>query len=146
MKVQEIMTRSPVCIQPDETMWAVKRIFDKYQFHHILVVEQSALVGVLSDRDYLKTVSPHVKSGALTSRDLASMSKKAHQIMSRDVISIQATDSVMQAVMLFNQHRISCLPVLNGHKLTGILSWRDIMRYLQDRVMTLQKRAGSTKE
>ena len=36
LKVQEIMSKRPVSVSSGETMWAVKRIFDKHLFHHIL--------------------------------------------------------------------------------------------------------------
>lgn len=139
MKVKDIMSPRPVCVSSSETMWAVKRIFEKYTFHHVLVLDDGVLVGILSDRDYLKTASPHVKSGAVSSRDLETMNKKVHQIMSRKVIAIDANESVMQAVMLFNQNKISCLPVLDKDNVVGILSWRDVMRFLEERVLIRQK-------
>lgn len=139
MKVKDIMTTRPISVSPEENMWAVKRVFDKHLFHHILVVEQGRLVGVLSDRDYLKTVSPNVRNGALTLADLNNMNRKVHQIMSHDIVSVKPDDQVMMAVMQFNENKISCLPVLEGDKAVGILSWRDIMRFLQDRVLSKQR-------
>ena len=138
MKVRDIMSAQPVCVSPEETMWAVKRIFDKNNFHHVLVLENAILSGIISDRDYLKTVSPHVKSGAITSRDLETMNKKVHQIMTRQVITIGSNEPVMRAVMLFNQNKISCLPVLDDDRVVGILSWRDVMRFLEERVLSKQ--------
>lgn len=139
MKVKDIMSPNPVCVSSNETMWAVKRVFEKHTFHHLLVVDEGVLTGVLSDRDYLKTVSPHVKSGAISSRDLETMNKKVHQIMSHKVIAIGANEPVMKAVMLFNQNKISCLPVLENDKAVGIVSWRDVMRFLEQRVLVRQQ-------
>ena len=139
MKVKDIMSPNPVCVSSNETMWAVKRVFEKHTFHHLLVVDDAVLTGVLSDRDYLKTVSPHVKSGAISSRDLETMNKKVHQIMSHKVIAIGANEPVMKAVMLFNQNKISCLPVLENEKVVGIVSWRDVMRFLEQRVLARQQ-------
>lgn len=140
MKVKDIMTTQPVSVSPEENMWAVKRVFDKHLFHHVLVVEQGRLTGVLSDRDYLKTVSPNVKNGALTSSDLGNMNRKVHQIMTHNIISVKPDDQVMTAVMMFNENKISCLPVVDGDIAVGILSWRDIMRFLQDRVLAKKSR------
>ena len=120
-------------------MWAVKRIFDKHQFHHILVVDQGILSGVLSDRDYLKTVSPNVKNGAMTSNDLEKMNRKVHQVMCRKLVTVAPDDPVMKTVMLFNEHKISCLPVTDSQKVVGIVTWRDVMRFLNDRVLSKQK-------
>ncbi len=139
MKVKDIMSPNPVRVSSNETMWAVKRVFEKHTFHHLLVVDDGVLTGVLSDRDYLKTVSPHVKSGAISSRDLETMNKKVHQIMSHKIIAIGANEPVMKAVMLFNQNKISCLPVLENEKVVGIVSWRDVMRFLEQRVLARQQ-------
>ncbi|MCC2605875.1 CBS domain-containing protein [Planctobacterium marinum] len=139
MKVKDIMSAHPVCVSSNETMWAVKRVFEKHTFHHLLVVDEGVLTGVLSDRDYLKTVSPHVKSGAISSRDLETMNKKVHQIMSHKIVSIGANEPVMKAVMLFNQNKISCLPVIEDDKVVGIVSWRDVMRFLEQRVLARQQ-------
>jgi acetoin utilization protein AcuB len=135
MKAKDIMSSPPVTVSPEEKLWAVKRIFEKHHFHHVLVVEQGKLTGVMSDRDYLKSVSPNVKNGALTSTDLNNMNRKVHQIMSHKLVTIKPDDQVMTAVMLFNEHKISCLPVVDGEKAVGIVSWRDVMRFLQDRVL-----------
>ena len=120
-------------------MWAVKRIFDKHQFHHILVVDQGQLNGVLSDRDYLKTVSPNVKNGAMTSNDLEKMNKKVHQVMSRKLVSVSPDDPVMKTVIAFNENKISCLPVVDDTKVVGIVTWRDVMRFLYTRVTAKHK-------
>ncbi|MCT6698154.1 CBS domain-containing protein [Rheinheimera sp. 4Y26] len=51
--------------------------------------------------------------------------------MHRKPVSLTAQHSVMDAVALFNQQGVSCIPVVNARCAPiGILSWRDIMRAL----------------
>lgn len=131
LTVAKLMSTNPVCVSPDDTLAVVKSIFDKVKFHHILVVEQGALVGVISDRDLFKGLSPHIGTAAETSRDLATLNKKVHRLMHRKPLSLTAQHSVMDAVALFNQQGVSCIPVVNARSAPiGILSWRDIMRTL----------------
>lgn len=53
---------------------------------------------------------------------------RAHQIMTKNVISISEDTSIVDAARLMLQHQISGLPVVKDGKLTGILSESDFIR------------------
>lgn len=130
MSIPSVMTHRVVTVHMDDSLEVVGEIFAASGFHHLLVVEDNKLVGVVSDRDYLKAISPFVNTISERLRDRATLERKVHQIMTRDVISIAAKDTMVKAIELFNQHNISCLPVIDEHeKPIGIVSWRDIFRY-----------------
>ena len=130
MSIPSVMTRRIVTVQMDDSLAVVKEIFEASGFHHLLVVEDEKLVGVLSDRDYLKAISPFINSIRERIRDRATLERKVHQIMTREVITLKVTDTMVKAIGLFNQHKISCLPVINERgEPVGIVSWRDIFRY-----------------
>lgn len=131
MKVSSLMSRGVVSVQLDEPLSTIKRIFEDEPFHHILVVEKGILVGIISDRDLLKALSPNIDTVAVTTKELAVLNKRAHQIMSRDLIVLKHNSTVKEAIMLFHTHGISCLPVVNSDfKAVGILTWRDIIKAL----------------
>src|SRR5690606_33467619 len=46
------------------------------------------------------------------------------------VITVRASDTIEQAALLMEEHRISGLPVLDGQRLVGILTITDLMRAL----------------
>ena len=131
MKLEEIMTAQVATIGMDDTLAATKKIFEKVLFHHLLVLsEEHEVVGVISDRDLLKQLSPYLNTASEQERDLHTLNKKAHQIMSRKLISASPTTTVKDAAMLLMQHSISCLPVLaEGKSLLGIVTWRDILMF-----------------
>ncbi|WP_102796288.1 CBS domain-containing protein [Bowmanella denitrificans] len=132
MKVSKIMSAPVVTVKMDDNLYRVHEIFQKHKFHHVLVVDGKTLLGVISDRDLLKAVSARIGSNSADARDMASFQKKVYQIMSRNLITINLNDSVLQAVRLFNRHAISCLPVVDDNKhWVGILSWRDIFRQIE---------------
>jgi acetoin utilization protein AcuB len=134
MIVQSIMTRKVVTVEMDDTLQTVKEIFDRLRFHHLLVVEQGRLFGVLSDRDLLKALSPNLGTSTESLKDRATLNKRVHQIMSRDPISLIPQASVLEAVKTFNAHRISCIPIVDADgKPVGVLSWRDILRTMLER-------------
>ncbi len=130
MSIASVMTRRVVSVQMDDSLDVVREIFAASGFHHLLVTENDQLVGVISDRDYLKAISPFIDTISERQRDRATLERKAHQIMTREVITISVNDTMVKAIELFNAHRISCLPVLDKQQTpVGIISWRDIFRY-----------------
>jgi len=130
MDVGSIMTRRVVSVEMDDRLDVVKKIFDTLKFHHLLVVDSGGkLKGVVSDRDLLKALSPYVGSAAENARDIATLNRRVHQIMSRNLITLPPRASISDAVKLFLEQRISCIPIVDqALKPVGILSWRDVLK------------------
>ncbi|UTF58606.1 CBS domain-containing protein [Gilvimarinus sp. DA14] len=134
MKAKNLMSSKLVTVEMGDSLALIKEIFDHVSFHHLLVVEGTKLLGVISDRDFFKAISPNLGTPAATSKDLATLQKKAHQIMSRNPVTVYETASILEVVELFNTHSISCVPVVSEHgKPVGIISWRDLMREIGNR-------------
>src|SRR5580698_4655361 len=132
MDIGTVMTARVVTVEMDDRLDVVKKIFDTLNFHHLLVIDDSrTLKGIVSDRDLLKALSPYVGSAAENARDSATLNKRVHQIMSRNLITLQPRASISEAVQLFLDHRISCIPITDvALKPVGILSWRDVLKTL----------------
>lgn len=129
MSVQQIMSRRVVTVELDDSLALVKSVFDSAGFHHLLVIEDGQLFGVVSDRDLLRALSPYIGSTVETPRDLATLNKRVHQIMTRKPITLRPEASVGDAIELFLAHPISCIPVVDeGLRPVGIVSWRDVLR------------------
>jgi acetoin utilization protein AcuB len=126
------MTSRVVTIHMDDPVGIAKEIFDAMKFHHLLVVDSDGkLAGVMSDRDLLKALSPYVGTAAENARDLATLNKRAHQIMSRNPITLPPDADIRDAIKLILSARISCVPVVDAaFKPVGILTWRDLLRSL----------------
>ena len=132
MIVNEIMTRTVVTVELDDALDVVKDIFDAGRFHHLLVLDDNVLVGVLSDRDLLRAVSPNLDTSRCTYWDLATLRKPVHSIMTRKPVTISPNAQVSDAVRIINQNTFSCLPVVDDSgKVLGILTWRDILKNLE---------------
>ncbi|WP_301003907.1 CBS domain-containing protein [Arsukibacterium sp.] len=63
VSLSQLMSKQPVSVSPDDTLAVVKEIFDHVKFHHVLVVENNSLLGVISDRDLFKALSPNIGTG-----------------------------------------------------------------------------------
>jgi len=134
MKVASIMTTGFVSVSLDDTLFTIKTIFENANFHHLLVVDDNQLSGVISDRDLLKALSPNIDTAAERTRDLATLNKKSHQIVNRKLTTLSPDASVFDAINIFNTTKMSCIPIVDVHKKpVGILTWRDIMKTLGKR-------------
>ncbi|MCV2368878.1 CBS domain-containing protein [Paucibacter oligotrophus] len=132
MQIQHIMSTRVVTVELDDRLEVIKKIFDASKFHHVLVVEESRLFGVVSDRDLFKALSPYIDSTTETARDVATLNKRVHQVMSRKPITLRPEAPISEAIELFLDHQISCLPVVDkDFKPVGILSWRDILKWIK---------------
>lgn len=129
MKVADVMTKRLVTVGFDDTLETVREIFEEATFHHLLVVEDGELQGVVSDRDLLRALSPFIDSVVETQRDLGTLNKRVHQIMSRKPVTLPPDADVTEATRLFLAQPISCIPVVDGDsRPVGIVSWRDVLR------------------
>lgn len=131
MNLEEIMNKTVVAVEMDHSLEKVQKIFENLRFHHLLVVESDELVGVISDRDLLKALSPNIGTAAETTRDTATLKKKVHQIMTRKLVTLGPKAGIYDAIEIFINQNISCIPVVDGeNRPLGILSWRDILRWI----------------
>jgi len=131
MKLEQIMTTDVVTVGMDEKLKKVQEIFERNKFHHILIVDDNELVGVVSDRDLLKQLSPFLATKAERSRDASTQDKRMHQIMTRHPITATRETTIKEAAQMFVEKNISCLPVLSSEKeIIGLVTWKDILKKL----------------
>jgi acetoin utilization protein AcuB len=129
MIVDDIMSKTLLTVNVDDNLWTVKQLFKESGFHHLIVVQDDKLIGIVSDRDYLKAISPRIDTPTESAKDTETLNKTVQQIMTSNVITLKPNTDVYDAIDVFNNHKISCLPVVNQDKQPiGIISWRDILR------------------
>ena len=131
MRLEEIMTTDVVTISMDDKLTKVQKIFEAHKFHHLLVVEDNDLIGIVSDRDLLKQLSPFIATQSERFQDLGTLNKHVHQIMTRKPITALKENTVQEAAELFVEENISCLPILSiEDEIIGLVTWKDILKKL----------------
>jgi acetoin utilization protein AcuB len=128
MRIVDIMKRRVATIEMDDTLETVHEIFAAAPFHHLLVIEEGRLVGILSDKDLYKALSPYLGSSSENQRDRDTLQRRVHQVMTREPVTVSPELSVSQACELLLAHGISCLPVLENGQIIGIVTWRDLLQ------------------
>lgn len=130
MTVGEIMTKNVVTVDMDDTLRTISQIFHAHRFHHLLVTKEKKLVGIISDRDFIKAMSPFLHSLSEREQDRATLNTKAHRIMTRNPLTATQETSIEQASKLLVKNNISCLPVIDaGGEIEGIVTWKDILNW-----------------
>jgi len=105
-------------ITPSDTVFeALQRLAD-YEVGALVVMDQGRLVGVVSERDYTRKVALQGKNSRETS---------VADIMSRNVVSVTPETGTRACMALMSQKKIRHLPVLDGPKVLGMISIRDLM-------------------
>ncbi len=120
MNVASIMTRNVLTVKMDYFIQIIRDIFNNFEFHHILVLENQKLIGVISDRDLID----------MEECDTITLNSKAHEVMSRKPITVDVETSIEKASDLLLENNISCLPVISPQgSVKGIVTWKDILKF-----------------
>jgi CBS domain-containing protein len=110
-------------VSPSSTVLDALRLMAERNVGAALVVEHDRLVGIVTERDYARKV-------ALAGR--RSSDTAVRDVMTSQVISIDATWTAEQCLALMDEKQIRHLPVLEGERLAGVVSIRDAVRAVVD--------------
>jgi CBS domain-containing protein len=129
--VEEVMHSLVVTVEPDETLEdAVTRCQD-WRIRHVPVMKDEELVGIVSDRDIRLALGRQLVAEAMATRRGGDPAPppRVHQIMTRDVVTIEPRESLSRAVTLMLDHRVSALPVQLAGMLMGIVTRTDVLEH-----------------
>jgi CBS domain-containing protein len=116
MRVSDIMTEAAISDRPGDNLAEAARKMWEQQTGSLLVMEGEALLGIITERDILKAVA--------TGTELDKT--KVEDAMIRDLVTIHPGASLREAARVMTDKWIRHLPVIDGTKLVGILSQRDL--------------------
>lgn len=116
MRVAEIMTSATVTDSTTGTLRSAAEQMWRQQLGSLVIVDGDTIAGIVTERDVLRAVA----RGA--DPDAAPITG----VMTRDVITVSPDTHIRDAARLMAQHWIRHLPIVDGGRLVGILSQRDI--------------------
>ena len=124
-KVSSILAHketSPIwSIDPNAMVSDAIRLMDEKNVGALPVVENKTLVGIVSERDYIRKV---IVKGRSAKDALVS------DIMTKQVVTVNPSNSVTECMRIMTERRVRHLPVLEGADLVGILSIGDVVNWL----------------
>ena len=120
-RCSDVMTRNPVCAQPDDTVASVARLMKENDIGPVPIVgdhNSKKLVGIVTDRDLAIKV---VAAG----RD--PQTTPVREVMTTNVITCRDDDDIETALDAMSTQQLRRIPVVDdGNMLLGIIAQADI--------------------
>lgn len=112
--VRDIMTKDVKWVAPDTPVIEALEKMVVEGIASLIVREKEEMVGIITSRDILSTLL----------KDISGL--KVQEIMTRDIITVDADTDILKAAKIMGENKIDHLPVMEEDKLVGIVSTHDI--------------------
>ncbi|MDE2006331.1 MAG: CBS domain-containing protein, partial [Rhodospirillales bacterium] len=143
MIARDVMTRNVISVAPDATVAEAVELMLERGISGLLVVDGSGmLAGIVTEGDLLRRdelgterrrswwlrliASPGRQAGDFT----RTHGRKVADVMTHDVLSVDANAPLADIVALMEEHRIKRVPVLEADRVVGVVSRADLLRAL----------------
>jgi acetoin utilization protein AcuB len=137
MRVKDVVTLNPITIDPEEPLATAMAVMRKEGIRHLPVTDDTGrLFGIINDRDlrsaaFAPALIEHLSVGAQRrARGVAQALEelRVRDAMTWDVVTTHPDVALGHAARVLFFGRFGSLPVLDGMKLVGILTERDMLR------------------
>ena len=118
--VADLLAKKPrdvVWIGPLESVFDALSLMNEKDIGALCVQIEEYLVGIISERDYVRKVILDIHASKLT---------RVSEVMTNDVITVKPEDTVLHCIALTKKHHIRHLPVVKEGKAIGMVSLRDL--------------------
>lgn len=106
-------------IQRDETVYAAMKMMAEKDAGALLVMSDDKIAGILSERDCVRKIEIAGRSARET---------RVVAIMTEKVMYVEASQPLEEVMALMIEKNIRHMPVMEGLKLLGVLSIRDVIK------------------
>jgi len=105
-------------IAPTVSVFEALSLLAKLEVGALLVMQDGKLQGVVSERDYTRKIALQGRNSKATT---------VAEIMTREVITVAPQTGTRECMRLMSHKKFRHLPVVDGDKVLGLISIRDIM-------------------
>jgi CBS-domain-containing membrane protein len=143
MNAADVMTRRVISIAPDAPIEDAVKLMLNHRISGLLVVDATGhLAGVITEGDLLRRselgtghhrswwLNLLVSPGRQAEEFTHAHGRKVSDVMTTEVLSVDADASLGDIVELMEKHRIKRVPVLQDDKVAGVCSRADLLRAL----------------
>ena len=125
-------------IGPSRSVYDSVKLMIEKSVGALTVLEDSRLVGIISERDCARK---------LLLRDALARETSVEDVMTPEVITVREETSVDSCLARMARHKIRHLPVMEGEELVGIVSAVDVFKYIiRDQMTTIEELESYVKE
>lgn len=123
MLVKEVMTKNVITINKDDTVLEACNIYRDKKIGCLIIIEGGSCIGIVTERDLIeRTICEH----------RIPEETKIEEIMSSDVKTVHALDTVEKAIQIMIANNIKKLPVIVSEGIVGIITVTDISKIRPD--------------
>lgn len=130
-RIERLWPKSPSTVTPETTVGDVLKKMVDEAIGCVMVVERGKLVGIFSERDALMKINTDAPR-------LANL--PISQFMTPEPVTLETNDKIAFALHKMNIGGYRHVPILFEKKLAGVISIRDILRYLTERIAAAGRR------
>lgn len=127
MKVRDIMVKEVATLDVNDELSLANDIMRLGRIRHLPVVDGARLVGIISERDLFR--SSLAQALGYETKDTRELMKtlRIKDVMVTRVITVSPDTELKTAVKMMVDHKIGCLPVVEGDRLIGLVTETDIL-------------------
>jgi CBS domain-containing protein len=121
MTLNAILKAKPpgfIAVVPEMPITGVIGVLAEKRIGAVLVVQDGELVGILSERDVVRSLASHP----------ATLERKAHELMTPNPTTATRATTVAQAMEMMTDGHFRHLPVVEDGKLVGLVSIGDVVK------------------
>jgi CBS domain-containing protein len=122
MNVEDLMSKSLCTVDPESSLAEATTVMGERHVGSTLVMEQDRLVGILTERDVVRAMS--------TAHDAPL--RPVVEWMTKFPTTASPATPVKEALRTMVEGGFRHLPVVEGERVVGMLSMRDVARALAD--------------
>ncbi len=129
--ISELMTSHVRTLAVDAKPSEARRLLSKERIHHLPIVENGILVGLLSSRDLVRVLRETRAGSAENPDEALDRAASLRSLMSTELVTLRADEPVERAVDLIADGSIHSVLVLDAaRRLVGIVTDTDLLDYL----------------
>ena len=119
MRMFEVMTEDVATVKPTMAAADAWEVMRRKGIHHLVVVQGSQVVGILSDRDGGSRAGASIRADHTVA-----------DLMTKPVVTRALTDTIRSAANVMRGRTIGCLPIVDRGRLVGIVTVSDLLQLL----------------
>ena len=138
MRVRDVMTRQVVTADLDMTVSSAAGLLAQHNISAMPVIGDDHLVGMVSEGDLLRHEIPRARrrGGSLRQpwserqRERLGEPETVADVMTTPVVSVSESTDTADVASLMLDYEVRSVPVVDGGRVTGIVSRRDLIQML----------------
>ncbi len=113
------MTTKPISVERGATLMDAAKLMADHRIGALLVKDGEVAIGIIADQDIVRH---------FVAKGINPLTKKVKDFQSKDLITISPEADIYDALVKMRDEGIRHLPVVEGGKLTGLLTMKDVLK------------------